>query len=192
MLVAPECQVNEGEQKDATILKTDMFDWGLEQFINHSPLKEAMTMVKLCAPETAFAERLVSFHKPVTFDYAAKFGITEAQRYAPAAASAKPAATVDRPICDQCHAPVETKVVSYCRAHGARFGGKILCRTCQTTAAGRPSVPVVTAEVAGPSCQECCAPVDAKVVAFCRINGRRFNKRVLCRKCQTSAVISVG
>ena len=60
-----------------------------------------MTMVKLCAPETvtAFAEKLVGFHKPIDFDYAAKFGITEAQRYAPAVAtqvvSPKPTATLD-------------------------------------------------------------------------------------------------
>ena len=32
VLVAPECQLSKGEQKDATILKMDMFDRGLEQF----------------------------------------------------------------------------------------------------------------------------------------------------------------
>ena len=197
VLVAPECQLSKGEQKDATILKTDMFDRGLEQFINHSPLKEAMTMVKLCSAETvtAFAEKLAGFHKPATFDYVAKFGITEAQRYAPGVMPQKatpPMIVAEQPTCDQCHAPVQTKVVNYCRAHEARFAGKILCRTCQTRDAGQTSVPVVTAEVARPSCQACGVTVDAKVVAFCRINRRRFGRKVLCRTCQTEVALTLS
>ena len=151
-------------------------------------------MVKLCAPETVqeFARRLASFHKPISFDYAAKFGITEAQRYAPVVAPAKPATAADQPVCDQCHASVETKVANYCRAYKEWFGGKILCRTCQTAVGRQTSVPVVTTEVAGPSCQECNASVDAKVIAFCRINSRRFGRKVLCRTCQTKVAVPVG
>ena len=188
VLVPPQCSLPKQRGDEATILKMDLFDRGLEEHNNR--LSDVFILAKVCAPETIheFARQLVAFHKPIMFDYAAKFGITEAQRYSPVA-STKPATTPNQPACDQCHASVETKVVNYCRAHEERFKGKILCRTCQTALASRTSAPVVAAEVAGPLCQECNAPADAKVVAFCRINSRRFNKRVLCRACQSGAVV---
>ena len=175
----------------ATILKMDLFDHRLEEHNNR--FSDVFILAKVCAPETIheFARQLVSFHKPIMFNYAAKFGMSETQRHAPAVVSTKPATKADQPTCDRCRALMETKVLNYCDAHEERFGGKILCRTCQTTITNRPSVPVVATEVAGPSCQECRAPVDAKVVAFCRINGRRFNKRVFYRACQTSVAITI-
>jgi hypothetical protein len=35
-------------------------------------------------------------------------------------------------------------------------------------------------------CQECGAPVGAKLAAFCRANSRRFGQRILCRDCQAA------
>jgi len=35
-------------------------------------------------------------------------------------------------------------------------------------------------------CQECSAPVGAKLAAFCRANSRRFGQRILCRDCQAA------
>ena len=82
--------------------------------------------------------------------------------------------------------------MNFCRAHEERFKGRILCRTCQTAVDSRPFVPLATAEVIGPACQECSVPVDAKVVAFCRINGRRFGRKILCRTCQTKVAVQVS
>lgn len=195
VLVAPECNLVRGEQKEATILKMDMFDKGLEQFINHSPLSEALSLTKLCSAETVttFAEKLVSFHKPIGFDYAAKFGITDAQRSSGSVHSepAKLLSSQEKQSCEQCQAPVENKVVAFCRSHEKRFGGKILCRTCQTTSTAKPVAPAPPVATFGATCNQCHEPVDSKVVAFCRFNGRRFGKQLLCRSCQTTAVAMI-
>ena len=198
VLVAPECNLKRGEQKEATILKMDMFDRGLEQFINSSSLGDALSLAKLCSTETlaAFAEKLVGFHKPIVFDYAAKFGITDAQRFsAPAAErleSTWGASSLEKQSCERCHAPVENKVVAFCCAHQERFGGKILCRTCQMVPTETKPVPEPSKPASGSTCHECKTPVDAKVVAFCRFNSKRFNKRVLCRSCQATSTVGVG
>jgi hypothetical protein len=39
-------------------------------------------------------------------------------------------------------------------------------------------------------CQECGAPVGAKLAAHCRANSRRFGKRILCRDCQAAVPAS--
>ena len=196
VLVAPECNLARSEQKEATILKMDMFDRGMEQFINQNSLSDALSLAKLYSTETvtAFAEKFVGFHKPIVFDYAAKFGITEAQRFS-APAYPKPAealkSSTER-FCERCHTTVESKVVAFCHSHEKRFGGKILCRTCQTAFYEPKSDPEPLNVVSGPTCDECKGSVDSKVVAFCRFNSKRFNKRVLCRTCQTTNVLVVG
>ena len=196
VLIAPECNLVKGDQKDATILKMDMFDRGMEQFINHNPLSEALSMAKLCSAETvmSFVEKLVGFHKPIVFDYAAKFGITDAQRFSvPTPVHLEPAkvpSCSEKHSCERCHTAVEAKVVTFCRAHGKRLGGKIVCRTCQTAFYEPKPVPEPLTTASGSTCHECRTPVDAKVVGFCRFNSKRFNKRVLCRTCQTTNVLT--
>ena len=195
VLVAPECNLVRGEQKEATILKMDMFDKGMEQFINHSPLSEALSLTKLCSTETVttFAEKLVGFHQPIVFDYAAKFGITDAQRSAGPVHSepAKLLSSPEKPSCEQCQAPVENKVVAFCHSHEKRFGGKILCRTCQATPTAKVVAPVCPVATSGASCNQCHEPVDSKVAAFCRFNSRRFGKQILCRSCQSTDVAMI-
>lgn len=185
VLIAPECNLTKGENKEATILKMDMFDKGMEQRINDAPLSEMFSLAKICSPETitGFAEKLVSFHKPIVFDYAAKFGITDVQPVR---------VHKEQPACEKCQVAVEPKVVSFCRAHEKRFGGKILCRTCQNASADVALVPEPSGLVPVASCNECSTPIDAKVVAFCRFNSRRFGKRVFCRSCQTNAAVPVS
>ncbi len=189
VLVAPECNLVRGEQKEVTILKMDMFDKGLEQFINHSPLSEALSLTKLCSTDTIveFGRKLASFHKPITFDYAAKFGVTTRPERV-----VKSASTIEvqapRVRCESCEANVEPKVVAFCKSNEKRFAGKILCRTCQSTSTTRIVAPVPPVAVSGASCNQCHEPVDSKVVAFCRFNSRRFGKQILCRSCQSTAI----
>ncbi len=201
VLIAPECNLVKGDSKEATILKMDMFDKGMEQRINDAPLSEMFSLAKICSQETimAFAEKLVSFHKPIVFDYAAKFGITEMGEPVPTAPVRETPAEVPvsarSQVCEHCLVPVEPKVVSFCRMSSKRFGGKILCRTCQTaqvTPVSPVPIPEPISNISEPTCQECSAPVDAKVVAFCRFNSRRFGKRVLCRTCQANAAVPVS
>ena len=198
VLVAPECNLSRGEQKEATILKMDMFDRGLELFINHNSLGDALSLAKLCSTETvmAVAEKLVGFHKPIVFDYAAKFGITDAQRFSvPTPVHLEPAkvpSCSEKHSCERCQTAVEDKVVAFCLAHDKRFNGKILCRTCQTAFYEPKPVPEPLITASGSTCHECQTPVDAKVMAFCRFNSKRFSKRVLCRTCQTTGPLAVS
>ena len=198
VLIAPECNLVKGEQKEATVLKMDMFDKGLEQFINHSPLIEALTMTKLCSAETelTFAEKLVGFHKPIAFDYTAKFGISDAQRFSGSTPvhldSTEKTSSSEKHTCERCHEAVESKVAAFCRSHEKRFGGKILCRTCQTVFYEPKPVAEAVNVISGPTCDECKTSVDSKIVAFCRFNSKRLNKRVLCRTCHIMSVVAVG
>lgn len=194
VLVATECNLVKGESKEATILKMDMFDRGLEEHINRASLGDALSLVKICSQETVseFGRKLASFHQPIIFDYAAKFGVTIKQE--PVVRTA-PTVEVKTPVpreviqCESCEAAIEPKVVAFCRSNEKRFGGKILCRTCQTTATAKALVPEPAAVVSGSSCNQCHEPVESKVVAFCRFNSRRFGKQILCRTCQTTAVM---
>lgn len=177
---------------EATVLKMDLFDRGLDE--HNQKLSDVFILAKVCASETIqeFARKLVSFHHPASFDYAAKFGITEAQQYSPRTASETKAKTMSATICDFCHSPVEEKVINYCRAHEQRFAGKVLCRKCQVVGGGKSDAPAPLNRASKPTCKGCSADVDSKVVAFCRINSRRFNKRVLCRASQVGVVAPVA
>ncbi len=195
VLIPPQCSLPKNRGDEATILKMDLFERGLDE--HNQKLSDMFILAKLCAPETIqeFAQKLVTFHRPTSFDYAAKFGITDSQQYSsPLSVPEKLVAApqVDKPTCVRCQVPVEAKVVSFCRSNEKRFGRKILCRTCQATAVHSAPVPELASNISGPFCQECHTSVDAKVVAFCRFNSRQFNKRVLCRSCQTNVAVALG
>ena len=54
----------------------DLFDRGLEEHIDTKMFKSVLSVAKLCSADTIqeFAHKLVRFHQPIVFDYAAKFG----------------------------------------------------------------------------------------------------------------------
>lgn len=173
VLVSPGCRVSK-KSSGTTILKMDMFDKHMEDWYRKDAefsLKGVVSMAKSVFPETLmeFAKKLVSHHRPIQFDYAAKFGINVERLSSPG--EPIPALQQKARLCESCGASLDYQVVRYCQLNKTRFGGKLLCRKCQQTPkAGK--------------CESCNVPVDEKVVAFCRDNGRRFNKKILCRKCQ--------
>jgi hypothetical protein len=82
-----------------------------------------------------FARDLVAQHKPKTFDWAAKFGLkgTKVLEIDKPGVDSK-ANTEVKPDgrCHACNAPVEDKVISFCRRFNkVRFGGQVYCKTCQ-------------------------------------------------------------
>jgi Nuclease-related domain/GYF domain 2 len=182
VLVPPGCTVSKAAP-DATILKMDLFDKNMEEWIEQTSelnLKNVIHTAKMVSQETlwGFAERLVSYHRPILPDYAAKFGV-DLERPDPAPARTKPAAEVTSSPCADCGASLDQKVVAFCQSNEKRFGGRLLCRTCQQ----RQTTSTTTAANAR-TCDCCGVLVDAKVVAFCRFNSARFQKRTLCRSCQ--------
>lgn len=194
VLVPAQCSV--GKNRDSgQIVKMDMFGARMKEWINRTSSGEVLKIAKVISSETLrdFATALVQHHRPIVFDYAAKFRIAPHSSSAdagqiiprmPATASATagvepvPDASKNAAAeCATCRAQIEAKVASFCRLNAKRFGGKVYCRTCQ--------------EAVMRCCDECATPVDSKTAAFCRFNSKRFAKRVLCRACQTTSSVAM-
>lgn len=156
------------------------------------------TAAKTISSETleSFARSLARLHRPAKIDYAQKFGVTVKSTLLVNAEPTSPRATdaAKNARCETCGVDVESKVVYFCRMSKTKFGGKILCQTCQRkhTHFDEPEIIVLTelvAEADGTGhgkCEECGASVDKKVAYFCRMNKKRFGGKTLCRTCQTA------
>lgn len=129
------------------IIKNDQFKARIEKDIEDD--RNPLTIAKLIAPETLeeFARSIVELHKPITFKWAAKFGLSEnvptpvpaqVPAEAPAAVAEQAVeATEDaakpkqKLICATCSDPVAYNVAKFCWFNKPKFGGKIYCMECQ-------------------------------------------------------------
>lgn len=192
VLVPAQCSL--GKNRDAAqIVKMDMFGARMKEWMSRTSSGEVLKMAKVISSDTLrdFATALAQQHRPIAFDYAAKFRISSsspsfggepASSFPLSEAATAPikAATVKggRTECATCGTEIDAKVASFCRLNAKRFGGNVYCRTCQES--------VVRC------CDECAVPVDSRTAAFCRFNSKRFAKRVLCRECQTTNVVAMA
>ncbi len=196
ILVPPECHIVR-QSTEATIIKMDMFGKRMDEWMEKSA-GGVLAMTKVVSRETLtdFVRALTLHHKPITMNFAAKFGVTESASTLPPTPTPTPTPAIPPPIppiptlpaaqpepkpsepvacepgCEDCGSPLEERVITFCRANPKKFNGKLLCRKCQ--------IPSKTP----PACSDCGVAIDDKVVAFCRYNSRKFNKRLLCRPCQ--------
>jgi hypothetical protein len=210
VMVAPNSRVDRPAKDKfdtSMVIKADGLGAAIDKRIDDTSAVVAISsLTKLVSQETleTFARRLVRLHRPSKIDYATKFGVTVPNT--PTRASEAPAVATEaganvtetkrEAACDACGASVDEKVVYYCRIKKEKFGGKILCRSCQQA----PKAPVTastksiettpegshdasSSEKKG-MCERCGAVVDGKVVFFCRMNKKRFAGKVLCRSCQ--------
>jgi hypothetical protein len=149
---------------------------GLDQVIKNDQLKaridkdidrdnNILTAAKIVGHDTLadFARRLVAVHKPISFDWAAKFGLptvapipTPKPTLAPTLTPVEaPALTADEPapalttpeitpatesdgkksklICHKCSVPVTYAVAKFCWFNKAKFSGNVYCMDCQKT-----------------------------------------------------------
>ena len=150
----------------------------------------ALSMFKVIGTDTLqrFAERLVQCHIPAP------------KRQVPAAPESETSPTAKAikcstgQACQSCGGPLTNAEAHYCRINASQFANQLLCRKCQSytgnAAAGRASIKVAASIIQPPeiaaNCAICGTGVDKKVVAFCRFNSQRFEKRILCRACQSS------
>ncbi len=107
----------------------------------------AKSMFNIVGGETVerIARELAALHTPVSFDWAAKFGIATADTSSTSGtAPLTPASIADgrsgresnpalvaATVCQMCSAPVSEKVATFCRDNATRFGGRTLCYQCQ-------------------------------------------------------------
>jgi Nuclease-related domain. len=210
VMVAPNSRVDRptnGKFDTNMVIKADTLGTAIEKRVDGvSPMEVFSSLTMLVSQETleTFARRLVRLHRPSKIDYAAKFGVnavdTPARVHEPTVhgttESGNGCDSKKGSTCEACGGAVDGKVVYYCRGNREKFGGKVLCRSCQQTPNIDPIVqpkfikPKESAISTGSSatqkgaCEKCGVAVDGKVVYYCRVNKAKFEGKILCRDCQ--------
>jgi len=210
VIVATNSRVDrpaKAEFDSSMVIKADALIAAIDKrFSSATPVGIISSIAKTVTEETleTFARRLVRLHRPSKIDYAGKFGVKlddppapKEQKVIPVAtASTSASNTKKESACEGCGASVDEKVVYYCRIKKEKFGGKILCRSCQQStginpiAQPKPIEPMTGANATSSdvekkgTCEKCGAAVDAKVAYFCRMNKNKFDGKILCRSCQ--------
>lgn len=174
--VQPSCSIIGKMPEDARVYRMDAL---VKRLLDINP--SALDVFRAISHDTlhAFAKSLVECHAP------SKVPITIA---APAPQPVGPSAIQP---CATCGASLTAKEIEFCLARKDAFAGQLLCRKCQGYVPRQSVLPRSTPLLAAPNnasatghCASCGKGVDAKVVAFCRFNSKRFGGRVLCRVCQ--------
>jgi hypothetical protein len=120
------------------VVKTDQFVSQLSRAIDQSG---PLAMARVISQDTLedFGRQLAALHKPIQFDWAAKFGLAHVDGAThdsatatapPAAAEPVPAQSKSKLVCSTCTAPVSYAVAKFCW-NTRRFGGKVFCMACQ-------------------------------------------------------------
>lgn len=155
---------------------------GLDQVIKNDQLKaridkdidkdnNILTAAKIVGHDTLedFARRLAAAHKPISFDWAAKFGLppvapTPAPKVTPASQPAQVLVSkpveVAEPVVAPAPAPVATPTVE-----GETKKSKLICHKCSD-------------------------PVTYTVAKFCWFNKAKFGGNVYCMECQKTVTAS--
>lgn len=202
ILIAPNANVYRPakEKFDSTcVVKADAFITHLGKEVDKTPAVSVLAAAtRLVGADTmeSFARKILMLHRPGKFNYAARFGVDEKaieciSTSKPSITAAERTKATTSKTCVNCGSEVDDKVAYFCRINKSKFQGMILCRTCQTPPTSiqepQPRLSIDVDDNKG-LCESCKAPVDRKVIYFCRINKAKFGGRVLCRGCQQSIV----
>ena len=149
------------EFDSSMVIKADALVAAIEKRVDGMNMLETLAsgakMVTLETLET-FARELIKRHRPAKMNYISKFGIalagdkphialetenvppTVAAEHSPDYKESQPQPISDKDEklkkqgkCNKCGADVDSKVVFFCRMNKQKFGGTILCRSCQAT-----------------------------------------------------------
>lgn len=138
-----------------SVIKNDHLSKAIDKAIDEA---SPMTLARIvsCGTLHAFAKEIANQHKPIEFDWMAKFGLTKVQsaeskgtspaKVPPSApeqeTASAPAPDAGKPrqklVCHSCDEAVTYSVAKFCWINKPRFGGKIYCMGCQKTA--NPSI----------------------------------------------------
>ena len=132
------------------IIKNDQIFKFIDKAIDQS--NNPLLMAKVIGQDTleALARDIATLHKPISFDWTAKFGMSKespakpepapeplkAETYVPILKAAQPAAEQEHKpkqklICHSCGAAVGYNVAKFCWFNKPKFGGNIYCMECQ-------------------------------------------------------------
>ncbi len=138
-----------------TIVKADQVGSRVDRDIEmNSSILQAHTIAKVISAQTLqdLGASLIAAHRPATFDWAARFGLTTVEPPASApiieATGSTPAEepSAAGQTCAACAVSVSTKVADYCAAYPKRFQGNVFCYGCQRNKAKRQAAMAIAAE----------------------------------------------
>lgn len=142
ILVSPKSRVIRPKSKDFntdTLIKSDEFYQRTQDDIDKQDFISSVgSVVKIVSQDSLreIGERLVSYHKPISIDYYAKFGIsklqdTQVSNNTVAVSKVLPKQVQSKYFCFKCKKPITAKAASFCFTDKARFNGKAYCFDCQ-------------------------------------------------------------
>ena len=139
-----------------TVIKSERLYATISRSFDPTDIGSALATIATSMVSAATAERLArdlaALHVPGTFDWAARFGLAAEETVATKAtrtpqratdpialpASSRPeTASRSGGVCDSCGNAVSEAVIAFCRSNATRFGGGILCMSCQRAQARR-------------------------------------------------------
>ncbi|MBU5615413.1 nuclease-related domain-containing protein [Geomonas azotofigens] len=179
VLIAPNSRIDRpapAQYDTSAVIKADALVEAIGKRVDAMGVINTLaSAAKIVSAETleTFARTLARLHRPAKIDYGAKFGVavqdsTPSAKEAPISTEA--AKETKKVTCEACGVEVESKVVYFCRMNKAKFGGKILCQTCQRQPIQAEKAEVIEltetaeAESGHGSCEKCGTPVDKKVI----------------------------
>ncbi|WP_018234388.1 nuclease-related domain-containing protein [Thioalkalivibrio thiocyanodenitrificans] len=115
-----------------SLIKVDQMKPWLEKMLDSD--NNPLTLGKVVSTDTVemFARSLASVHRPLDFNWAAKFGISDdkssPQNKDTQSAEGKKKSKL---ACASCTVSVPYVVAQFCWKNKARFGGDVYCRDCQ-------------------------------------------------------------
>jgi len=186
ILISKNARISRPKSKDKSLnclMKNDMFDKYYSDTYEHS---NPLLMAKLVSQKSLklFAQAIVREHKPIQFNWKAKFGITESSNAPTSPVTVKKennsVLIKETPLCHSCSAEVPAKVVKYCLSD-KKFNGVTYCRDCQKNYLNNESSAESIKKKL--SCYSCQSPVPFVVAKFCW-NNKKFNGEAYCRDCQ--------
>jgi hypothetical protein len=118
------------------IIKNEKFFKNLNKYMdeNYTPLLLAKTI----SQETleTLANDIVNLHKPIEFNWAAKFGLSNSEPIKNVEQTLQETQkTAQSFFCFSCKKAVSNTVANFCWNNKLRFGGKVYCMECQKTKA---------------------------------------------------------
>lgn len=135
------------------VIKNDQLRSRVERDMEKSD-NNVLLAAKIIGQDTLedLAHRLAAAHKPIAFDWVARFGLpaappdhtnsmrpvqpsrkTESTAETNAAAGAEVSEKEAKQACSKCGQPVTNAVAKFCWFNKPRFGGKVFCIDCQKT-----------------------------------------------------------
>lgn len=131
-----------------TIIKNDQIKTRIDKILDND--LNVLSLAKVISTDTLenFTNQLAKLHKPIEFNWEAKFGVsktinnqfavnnstanpTNKDSFTSITSSANTEKSNQKLICSECNIPVTYNVAKFCWFNKTKFKGRIFCMECQ-------------------------------------------------------------